>query len=77
MHRMQNGIIAVATFMARTGVWAKKPEETYKQPNIIMYMIYDLGWNYISSGLGTMDTHTGVFQTPHLEKLTYKGLSFS
>ena len=43
------------------------------QPNIVIYMIDDLGWNQISAAKATMGTHTGEFQTPHLEKLAKNG----
>jgi len=51
--------------------------ETTAQPNIVVYMIDDLGWNQISAGQATMGTHSGVFQTPHLEALAKAGLSFT
>ncbi|MGB2265868.1 MAG: sulfatase [Akkermansiaceae bacterium] len=47
------------------------------QPNIVIYMIDDLGWNQISASKATMGTHSGEFQTPHLEKLAKSGLSFT
>ena len=47
------------------------------QPNIVIYMIDDLGWNQISAAKATMGTHTAEFQTPHLEKLAKNGLSFT
>ncbi len=46
-------------------------------PNIVIYMIDDLGWNQISAGQVTMGTHTGVFRTPHIEELASNGLSFT
>lgn len=46
-------------------------------PNIVVYLIDDLGWNQISAGQGTMGTHSGVYQTPHLEKLANSGVSFT
>ncbi|GIS28990.1 MAG: hypothetical protein CM15mP130_0200 [Verrucomicrobiota bacterium] len=40
-----------------------------KQPNLVVYMIDDLGWNQISAKQATMGTHTGSFITPNIEKL--------
>ncbi|MGB0355377.1 MAG: hypothetical protein ACPGII_04890, partial [Opitutales bacterium] len=40
-----------------------------KQPNLIVYMIDDLGWNQISAKQATMGTHTGSFMTPNIEKI--------
>ena len=48
-----------------------------KQPNLIVYMIDDLGWNQISAKQATMGTHTGSFMTPNIEKIANKGLSFT
>ena len=48
-----------------------------KQPNLIVYMIDDLGWNQISAKQATMGTHTGSFITPNIEKIANRGLSFT
>lgn len=48
-----------------------------KQPNIIVYMIDDLGWNQISATQVTMGTDQGIFLTPNVEKIANQGLSFS
>ena len=48
-----------------------------KQPNLIVYMIDDLGWNQISATQVTMGTHTGSFITPNIEKIANQGLSFT
>lgn len=47
------------------------------QPNIIVYMVDDLGWNHISASAVTMGTHSENYRTPHLEKLASEGLSFT
>ena len=46
-------------------------------PNIIVYMVDDLGWNHISAGQSTMGTHSDVYQTPNVEYLANHGLSFT
>ncbi len=48
-----------------------------KQPNLIVYMIDDLGWNQMSAKQATMGTHTGSFITPNIEKIANLGLSFT
>lgn len=47
------------------------------QPNIIVYMVDDLGWNHISAKQVTMGTHGEQYRTPNLEKLANEGLSFT
>ena len=47
------------------------------QPNIILYMVDDLGWNHISATEVTMGTHGSQYRTPHLEQLAREGLSFT
>jgi arylsulfatase A-like enzyme len=48
-----------------------------EQPNIIIYMVDDLGWNHISASQVTMGTHPPQYRTPNLEKLANEGLSFT
>jgi arylsulfatase A len=50
---------------------------TASKPNIVVFMVDDLGWNHISAGQTTMGTHDTVYNTPHIEKLANKGLSFT
>jgi arylsulfatase A-like enzyme len=47
------------------------------RPNIITYMVDDLGWNHISAGQVTMKTHPDIYHTPNIEKLANRGLSFT
>ncbi len=71
---MLNIIISLFLFVA-TSILALG--NTPKQPNLIVYMIDDLGWNQISAKQVTMGTHTGSFITPNIEKIANKGLSFT
>ena len=48
-----------------------------EQPNIIIYMVDDLGWNHIGVEQGTMGTHGPQYVTPHLARLAKEGLSFT
>ncbi|QGJ69337.1 Arylsulfatase A [Planctomycetales bacterium 10988] len=47
------------------------------QPNIIIFMVDDLGWNHLSATKGAMKTQPAIYQTPNLEKLARGGLSFT
>ena len=47
------------------------------QPNIVVYMVDDLGWNHLSVSSVTMGTNPPQYQTPHLEQLAKDGLSFT
>lgn len=47
------------------------------QPNIIIYMVDDLGWNHIGVDAVTMGTHPKQYVTPHLAQLAKEGLSFT
>ena len=51
--------------------------EEVKKPNIVIYLIDDLGWNQISATKATMGTHSGEFLTPHIDQLAKNGLSFT
>jgi|SaaInlStandDraft_4_1057021.scaffolds.fasta_scaffold18430_1 arylsulfatase A-like enzyme len=48
-----------------------------EKPNIIIYMVDDLGWNHISARQVTMGTGNQAYQTPNVEKLAKHGLSFT
>lgn len=48
-----------------------------ERPNIIVYMVDDLGWNHLSANQVTMGTHNPIYQTPNLERLANEGLSFT
>jgi arylsulfatase A-like enzyme len=67
----------LALAIVGTDVIASDNGDAPARPNIVVYMIDDLGWNQTSAGQGTMETHSGVFQTPHLEQLANEGLSFN
>ena len=47
------------------------------QPNIIIYMVDDLGWNHIGVEQGTMGSHGKQYVTPNLAQLAKEGLSFT
>ncbi len=47
------------------------------QPNIIIFMVDDLGWNHIGVDAPTMGTHDKRYVTPNLAKFAEQGLSFT
>jgi arylsulfatase A-like enzyme len=57
--------------------FAAKASADVDQPNIIIYMVDDLGWNHISVDRATMGTHDKRYVTPHLARLASEGLSFT
>lgn len=69
--------LALGALIAAADVIASDNADAVARPNIVVYMIDDLGWNQTSAGQGAMDTPSGVFQTPHLEQLANEGLSFT
>jgi len=48
-----------------------------RKPNIIYYMVDDLGWNHISAKQPTLGTGVQFYQTPTIEKLANMGVSFT
>ncbi len=48
-----------------------------EKPNIIIYMVDDLGWNHIGVDQVTMGTHGKQYVTPNLARLAKEGLSFT
>lgn len=47
-----------------------------RPPNIVVFMVDDLGWNHISAAGPTLGTAPAVYQTPNLERLAAAGVSF-
>ncbi|MAR12275.1 MAG: sulfatase [Blastopirellula sp.] len=47
------------------------------KPNIIIYMVDDLGWNHIGVDQVTMGTHGKQYVTPNLARMAQEGLSFT
>jgi arylsulfatase A-like enzyme len=48
-----------------------------RQPNIVVCMVDDLGWNQIGVSQSTMGTNPKMYDTPNLAKLAAGGLSFT
>lgn len=59
------------------GLCSATAQSAPTQPNIIIFMVDDLGWNHIGAKLGTMGTADAMYQTPNIEKFAKEGLSFT
>ena len=68
---MKRPLLLSAFFAVAAGLHAAP------QPNIVIYMVDDLGWNHISARQPTMGTAPDHYHTPNLEKLAAGGLSFT
>ncbi len=66
-----SALLLVATLTESKAAVPKRP------PNIVIFMIDDLGWNHISVKQTTMGNQRQECRTPELEKLAADGLSFT
>ncbi len=51
--------------------------EAEAAPNIVIFMVDDLGWNHVGIEKGTMGTFDKKYVTPNLAQLATEGLSFT
>ena len=66
--------VLVSLFLINTGIPSRANQT---QPNIVIFMVDDLGWNHIGVEQVTMGTHENRYVTPHLAQLANEGLSFT
>ncbi|MEG1837799.1 MAG: sulfatase-like hydrolase/transferase, partial [Bacteroidaceae bacterium] len=65
----------VATLYAQQSIAL---EQTDKRPNIILFMVDDMGWQDTSLPFWTQKTHYNeVYETPNMERLAAKGMMFT
>lgn len=62
------------SLLAAAGVGCSVAAE---RPNIIVYMVDDLGWNHISAEQPTLGTAPSFYRTPNLEKMADGGVTFT
>jgi arylsulfatase A-like enzyme len=67
---VMDGMIKVAHAQANEPIVAKRP-------NIIIFMVDDLGWNHIGVDSVTQGTHGAQYVTPNLAQMAKEGLSFT
>ena len=58
-------LFAVATLGSGSATALSAPNP----PDIVIFMVDDLGWNHIGAKLGTMGTAKQIYQTPNLAKM--------
>lgn len=77
--RLNRSPLVVAAFHLGLSVWTGSQLLGLGavQPNIIVFMVDDLGWNHISARKGALGTGDQAFVTPHLERFARSGLSFT
>lgn len=69
--------VALGIISAVLSVHAEAAGGAAKTPNIITYMVDDLGWNHISAARATRGTHKKFYHTPNIEKLAKVGVTFT
>ena len=53
-------------------------ETTQQRPNIILFMVDDMGWQDTSLPFWTQKTHYNeTYETPNMERLAKKGMMFT
>ena len=67
----------VGAIAAAAPISSMAADPPVKQPNIIIFMVDDLGWNHIGVEKATMGTHKDYYHTPNIEKLAGNGVSFT
>lgn len=75
MSRFSVFLIVIALVASNTA--CRADEADGKQPNIVVFMVDDLGWNHIGVPSVTMGTNEAAFVTPNLKQLADRGLSFT
>lgn len=74
--RIQNSALGLVSAALPVPL-ASAAAEAAKQPNIIIFMVDDLGWNHIGADKPTMGTHKDFYHTPNIEKLAKQGVCFT
>ena len=60
---------------AQTGLPAEKADQ---RPNIILFMVDDMGWQDTSLPFWTEETpYNRVYETPNMERLAHRGMMFT
>lgn len=71
---------ALLVTLAPTTLWAsaKQTPKTAKQPNIIVFIVDDMGWQDTSVHFAdSLPPHMRHFHTPHMERLAERGIKFT
>ncbi|MGJ8652435.1 MAG: sulfatase [Opitutaceae bacterium] len=65
------------TFLGLTTCLCSLAQTYASRENVVFFMVDDLGWNHIQALKGTMGTSAPIYQTPNIERLAQRGLSFT
>lgn len=80
---MNKSLLLSLALASVTGATAKiqekqTPEQTGQRPNIILFMVDDMGWQDTSLPFWTQKTHYNeTYETPNMERLAKKGMMFT
>ena len=67
--------LAATSLQAQSNIQA---ERTDKRPNIILFMVDDMGWQDTSLPFWTQKTHYNeLYETPNMERLARQGMMFT
>ena len=82
---MNKSILSLATMMAvasnvdaANGTGQQNSAQQNKRPNIIFFLVDDMGWQDTSLPFWTQKTHYNeVYETPNMERLAKRGMMFT
>lgn len=82
---MNKSILSLATMMAvasnvdaANGTGQQNSTQQNKRPNIIFFLVDDMGWQDTSLPFWTQKTHYNeVYETPNMERLAKRGMMFT
>ena len=70
-------VLPVSATLAKAGQTENQPKED-KRPNIILFMVDDMGWQDTSLPFWTSRTHyNDIYETPNMERLAAQGMMFT
>lgn len=70
--------LTLASVAAMNAQAQQQPERTDQRPNIILFMVDDMGWQDTSLPFWTQKTHYNeAYETPNMERLASQGMMFT
>lgn len=76
---MRNKLLLSATILPALSISSDvHAEQDQKHPNIIMFLVDDMGWQDTSLPFWTQRTHyNNIYETPNMERLAAQGMMFT
>ena len=76
---MRNKLLLSAAILPICGITGEaQAAEAQKHPNIIMFLVDDMGWQDTSLPFWTQRTHyNDIYETPNMERLAAQGMMFT